>query len=389
MVASMQDFFEFGLGARVLYKSGLAGELGQLISDNLGTPRVFIVTDKGVVNAGLIDPILAGLGSDIPVVGVFDGVPPNSSVRTVSEATAMAREAGAELLIAIGGGSPIDTAKGMRILLTLGGEYADYEGYNVIDQALLPLIAIPTTAGTGSEVTPIAVVLDEADERKINVVSRYVMPDMAILDPQLTLTLPPRLTAATGMDALSHAIETLVSTERNPLSASLALTSIDLLKKHLRVAVQHGDDLEARGQVLIAAAMAGIACGNSLFGVIHALAHAVGAKFHVHHGTLNSILMPVGMRFNSTVVPQIYVQIAQALGVQADGRPEDEVIAAGIAAVEALAQDCGLPTRLRDVDVPEAALPELASLSLVEAALFNNPRPATEEELLELLQAAW
>jgi alcohol dehydrogenase len=389
MVTVMQDFFEFGLGARVLYKSGLASELGELIGDNLGKPRVFIITDKGVVNAGLLDVVLAGLAPDIPVVGIFDDVPANSSVTRVAEAAAIAREAGAEILIAIGGGSPIDTAKGIRILLTLGGEYADYEGYNVIDQPLMPLIAVPTTAGTGSEVTPIAVVLDEEDQRKINVVSRYIMPDMAILDPQLTRTLPPRLTAATGMDALSHAIETLVSTESNPLSDSLALSAIDLLATHLRDAVHRGDDIEVRGQVLIAACMAGIACGNSFFGVIHAMAHAVGAKFHVHHGTLNSILMPTGMRFNSAVVPHRYVRIAHAMGVNAGGRSDGEVIADGIAAVETLASDCGLPMRLRDVDVPEAALPELASMSLVEAALFNNPRIATEEELLELLRSAW
>ncbi|WP_298402897.1 iron-containing alcohol dehydrogenase [uncultured Chloroflexus sp.] len=384
----MQDFFEFSLGARVLYQIGLASELGQVISNALPQRRAFIVADKGVVQAGLLEPIKAGI-DPVEIVGVFDDVPANSSVAKVAEAAAQARAAGADLLIAVGGGSPIDTAKGVRIVLTLGGSIPDYEGYNVIETPLSPLVAIPTTAGTGSEVTPIAVILDEAEHRKISIVSRYVTPDLAILDPMMTRTLPPRLTAATGMDALSHAIETYVSTENNPFSDSLALAAIDMIATHLRDAVHDGDNIEARSQLLIAAAMAGIACGNSLFGVVHALSHAVGGKFPVHHGTANAIFLPPAMRFNSEVAPERYVRIARAMGVNVGGRNNAEVIADGIAAVRTLTADCGLPTRLRDVGVPREALPELAELAAVEPAIFNNPRPATPEELLAMLEEVW
>ncbi|ACL25303.1 iron-containing alcohol dehydrogenase [Chloroflexus aggregans] len=384
----MQHFFEFSLGARVLYQIGLAAELGQVISNALPQRRAFIVADKGVINAGLLEPIKTGI-SPVEIVGLFDDVPANSSVAKVAEGAAAARDAGADLIIAVGGGSPIDTAKGIRILLTLGGTIPDYEGYNVIDTPLTPLVAIPTTAGTGSEVTPIAVILDETDQRKISIVSRYLTPDLAILDPLMTRTLPPHLTAATGMDALSHAIETYVSTENNPFSDSLALAAIDIIANYLRDAVHDGTNMEARSQLLIAATMAGIACGNSLFGVVHALSHAVGGKFPVHHGMANAIFLPPGMRFNSEVAPERYVRIARAMGVNVGGRNNAEVIADGITAVHTLTADCGLPTRLRDVGVPREALPELAELAAVEPAIFNNPRPATPEQLLAMLEEVW
>lgn len=384
----MQEFFEFGLGGRVQYKAGLARELGQLAQE-LEAQRAFLIADKGVIAAGLLEPILAGLEGFAEVVGIYDNVPPNSSLATVVEASTMARAAEATLLVAVGGGSPIDTAKGVRILLTLGGSIPQYEGYNTITQPLVPLIAVPTTAGTGSEVTVVAVIKDETEDRKISLASRYLVPDIAVLDPELTLTLPPRLTAATGMDALSHAIEAYVSTENNPFSDSLGLAAIEIIGNHLRDAVHEGHNLEARSQMLIASCMAGIACSNSWFGVIHAIAHAVGANYPVHHGTLISIILPYGMQFNAPIAPERYVRIARAMGVNAGGRSDEEVIADGISAVKTLASDCGLPQRLRDVDIPEGALPELAALSLVEAAIFWNPRAATEEDLLELLQQMW
>ncbi len=384
----MQEFFEFGIGTRVLYKLGLANELGPVI-DELGSQRVFIVADKGVVAAGLLAPVVEGLRDSAEIVGIFDSVPANSSVAKVMEGAEAAIAAQADLIIAIGGGSPLDTAKGIRIVLTNGGHLLDYQGYNVIPAPLTPMIAIPTTSGTGSEVTPFAVILDDDQDLKLSFASRYLVPDVAILDPLLTRSLPPGLTAATGMDALSHAIETFVSTENSPFSDGLALTAIDMIANNLRDAVQSGNDIDARGQMLIAACMAGMACANSYFGVIHALSHALGGKFHVHHGTANSIFMPVGMRFNSAVVPHRYVRIAHAMGVIAGGRSDSEVIADGISAVATLALDCGIPTRLRDVGVPEEALPELAEIAMVDGAIFHNPRIATEAELLEMLKETW
>jgi alcohol dehydrogenase class IV len=384
----MQELFEFGIGTRVLYKLGFAAELGPVVEE-LGAQRPFIIADKGVVGAGLIDPILAGIQGSAEVAGIFDAVPANSSVAVVMEIAAAAAAAEADLLIAIGGGSPLDTAKAVRVVLTHGGHLLDYQGYNVIPENLVPMIAIPTTGGTGSEVTPFAMIRDDEQDLKLSFVSRNLFPTIAVIDPQLTRSLPPMLTAATGIDALSHAVETFVSTENTPFSDGLALAAIEMIASNLRTAVHNGEDMEARSQILMAACMAGMACANSLFGLIHALAHAVGGKFHVHHGTAISIFMPYGMRFNSEAVPERYVRIARAMGVDAAGRSEAELAAAGIEAVATLSRDCGLPTRLRDVGVPEDALPDLAATALTDGAIFNNPRVASEEDLLEILKEAW
>jgi alcohol dehydrogenase len=322
---------------------------------------------------------------------VFTDVPANSSVAVVERGAAYAREQGADLIVAIGGGSPIDTAKAMRILLTEGGALHDYEGYNLLERPLVPMVAIPTTAGTGSEVTSWAVIRDEAAHLKLAFSSVFLAPDLAILDPELTRTLPPRLTAATGMDALTHAIEAFVGTNANPISDSLALQAIDMISNNLRGATHAGDDLEARSQMLVASCIAGIAfsSGGGSLGVVHAMAHAVGGAFEVHHGTANSILLPHGMRFNSVAVPNRFSRIARAMGVNAGGRAEEDVIDDGVEAVRSLAVDCLMPTRLRDVGVPEDALVPLAEAALGDAAIFTNPRPAALEEVIELLRAAW
>lgn len=384
----MQEFFEFYVGARVVYKSGLSREIGPEIQ-RLGGSRVLIVADKGVTGAGLLAPVEESLQGVAELVGVFDDVPANSSVKVVEAGAAMAAERGADILVGVGGGSPLDTAKCMRILMTLGGQLLDYQGYNLLEQRLAPMIAIPTTAGTGSEVTPFAVIRDEDQDLKLTFASPYLVPDLAVLDPEMTRTLPPRLTAATGLDALTHAIETYVSTDNNPFSDSIAIYAIDATARHLRNATHNGNDMEARGQMLIASCMAGIAFSSGFLGAVHALAHATGGKFPVHHGTANAIFLPHVMEFNSPVVPAQYVRVAHAMGVQAGGRSDEEVIADGIAAVRALTSDCGVPTRLRDVGVPEEALDELAEVAMTDAAIFNNPRPATYEDLVSLMHAAW
>lgn len=384
----MQEFFEFSLGARVLYKAGLSHEISSEIA-YLNASRVFFIADKGVSAAGLLEPVIASFAQSMEVVGVFDTVPANSSVGIVMEAASQAREAGADLLIAVGGGSPIDTAKCVRIILSLGGHLLDYQGYNVLEQPLTPLIAIPTTAGTGSEVTPYAVIRDLNQDLKLTFASHFLTPTLAVLDPLITRSMPPQLTAATGMDALTHAIEAYVSTDNNPISDSLALHAIDLIANNLRQATHHGADLEARGSMLLASCMAGMAFSNAFLGVIHAMAHAIGGKHAVHHGTANAIVLPHGMEFNSAIVPDRFARIARALGVNVGGRSQAEVIAEGVAAVRTLSSDCELPTRLRDVSVPEEALPELALIALTDAAIFNNPRSTSEEELLKLFRAAW
>lgn len=388
----MIDFFEYQMRTRLLFKAGLARELAGEISQ-LGVQRALIVADAGVAQAGLLDRVRDGLGDTVTVAGIFTDVPSDSSVATVDRGVAAARAAEADVLIAVGGGSAIDTAKAMRILLTEGGALYDYQGANLLNRQLFPMVAVPTTAGTGSEVTPVAVIRDEQSEQKLFFVSPFIGPDLAVLDPEMTRTLPPRLTAATGMDALSHAIETFVGIGANPITDSLALQAIDMISNHLRAATHSGEDLEARGHMLIAATLAGIAFSTTGIGVntgiIHAVSHTVGATYHVHHGTANSIMLPHGMHFNAAVAPNRLARIARAMGVNAGGRTEDDVIADGIAAVTKLAADCGLPTRLRDVGVPEDALPALAEGTLMDGAILSNPRPVEFDDALEVIRAAW
>jgi alcohol dehydrogenase class IV len=386
----MIDFFEFQLRPRVLYKAGLVDDIGPEIA-YLGAQRALIVADAGTASAGLLDRVRAGLERSTTIAGIFTDVPHNSSVAAVTRGAEVARECAADLIVAVGGGSPIDTAKAMRILLTEGGRLQDYEGYNLLTRPLTPMIAIPTTAGTGSEVTTWAVIRDEGTRRKLAFSSIQLAPDLAILDPEMTLSLPPNLTAATGIDALVHAIESFVGTSANPISDSLALQAIDMISNNLRDATYEGSDIEPRGQMLIAACIAGIAFsgGGGSLGIVHALAHAIGGAFEIHHGTANAILLPYGMQFNSVAVPNRFARIARAMGVNSGGRPEQDVIAEGIDAVRLLTVDCGLPTRLRDVGVPEDALPMIAETALGDAALFTNPRPASYEDALEIARSAW
>ena len=384
----MIDFFEFQLRPRVLFKTGLVDELANEIA-RLECKRAIIVADDGVVKTGMLDRVHAGLTDGVEIAGDFCDIPANSSVDCVERGSAFAKEVNADLIVAVGGGSPIDTAKCMRILLTEGGKLHDYEGYNLLDRPLVPMITIPTTAGTGSEVTPFAVIRDEAAEVKLTFSSPFLAPELAILDPSMTKTLPPHLTAATGMDALTHSIESFVSTEANPISDSLGLQAIDLISNNLRAATHSGDDMEARGQMLVAACIAGMAFSSGFLGIVHAMAHAIGGSYPVHHGTANSILLPHAMRFNSEVAPNRLVRIARAMGVNAGGRSEEYVIEDGIAAVTALADDCNMPMRLRDVQVPREALPALAEVALIDGAIFTNPRTATVEDIVTLLEAAW
>jgi alcohol dehydrogenase len=386
----MPDYFEFCIPPRVIYKAGIVSELGNDIAA-LGGRRALLVGDAGVERAGLLARVQDGIAGGVEVVGCFTDVPANSSISAVERGVACARACGADMLVAVGGGSPIDTAKAMAILLTEGGDLREYQGYNLLTRPLLPLVAIPTTAGTGSEVTAWAVIRDEENRVKIPFASPFLAPRLAVLDPEMTRTLPPLLTAATGMDALTHAIESYVGTNANTITDSLAIQAIDMISNNLRAATYTGDDMEARGNMLVASTMAGMAFsgGGGSLGIVHAMAHSIGGLFPVHHGTANAILLPGGMAYNSHAAPNRFARIARAMGVNVGGRAEHDVIADGIAAVSALVSECGLPTRLRDVGVERSALPQIAELSLGDPTIFTNPRPATAEDILALLEAAW
>ena len=387
----MFDFFTFQVRPRIIFKAGAIDGLRAEI-EQLRASRTVIITDQGTRDAGLIERVQAGMAGATTLAGVFSNVPQGASIAATEQAAAFAHSVEANLLIAVGGGSSLDTAKAMRILLAEGGTLRAHADNIRLNQPLIPLIAIPTTAGSGSEVSTWASVRDATARTKISLNHPAFAPDLALLDPELTYTMPPQLTAATGLEALAHAIEALAGINANPISDILALQAIDMISNNLRDATYDGGDIAARGAMLIAACIAGMAfssSGGSGLGMIHALALAIGGTLDVQHSLVNTVLLPYGMQFNSVAVPNRFARIARYMGVNSGGRPEEDVIADGIDAVRLLAADCGLPSRLRDVGVPQAAIPSIVDTALTDSAWLNNPRTVTPEQLLEILYTAW
>lgn len=385
----LPDVFEFQVRTRIVFGQGLVKDVGFEAGKLKGT-RAFIVTDATLRRLGLLQRVLDGFrDSGVEVVGVFDEVPPNSDVAVVERGAGLARAAGCDLLVALGGGSVIDTAKAINMLLVEGGSLLDWQGTGLLSRPLLPLIAIPTTAGTGSEVTIAAVIRDDAQGLKLEFNSPYMMPDVALLDPELTRGLPPALTASTGIDALTHAIEGYVSLYAEPVSDAQCLHAIRLISRYLRRAVVNGDDIEARGYMLLASTIAGMGFSNALCGVVHALAHACGGRYGVPHGVANGILLRHGMEFNQMVASARLGHVAEAMGIDVRQLPGDLAARAAVSAVTDLCAAIGLPSRLRDVGVPHDGLAQLAEDAQGDAMMISNPRSATTEDLIALLERAY
>ncbi len=384
----LPEYFDFYCRTRIVAGPGLAAGFGNELG-RLGGSRAFIVTDRVVRDLGLLDPVVRSLAvGGLDVVGTFDDIPPNSGFGVVMQGVEACRTAGGDILIAIGGGSVLDTAKGMNIVLCLGGDIADYQGFGLINEPLRPLVAVPTTAGTGSEVTAYAVIRDDATRSKQSLVSPYLAADLAVLDPELTLGLPPALTASTGMDALTHAVEAYLSTNSKPISDGLALHACRIIARWLPAAVSSGDDLEARYQMLTASCVAGMAFSAAMVGCVHALAHALGGLFHVPHGLANALLLAGGMEYNLPAVEERLADLAAAFGVGPTGERSRDA-AAAIRFVRELVARVGLPSCLREAGVPEDGLEEAAETACIDAAIYTNPREATPEELLEVLRKAF
>lgn len=380
--------FVFNNPTKVSFGEDLVGDAGVEVGE-LGCGRALIVTDQVLRGrTDIVARVEKALGGRL--AGVFDGVLPDSGLDICEAGAEIGRSVGADCVVSVGGGSAIDTAKGIAILLREGGHLADYEGFQNLTRPQTPHIAIPTTAGTGSEVTYVAVIKDAARRRKLLFGSRWITPNVALLDPTVTVGLPPVLTAATGMDALTHAIEALHSQQREPIADGLALHAIRLVKTFIERATHEGTDLVARGQMLIAASMAGVAFGNAQVGLVHAMAHTVGAHYGVHHGTANALFLPHVMMFNRVDAAESYKAVAAALGIDVRGMSADDATEAAATLVYDLTGRLGLPQRLRDTEVPKDALPDLADATLWDGAIVYNPRTVLEgAEVLEVYEKSW
>lgn len=381
--------FIFLMPTKIIFGSGTINELRSEIEER-GLKRVLVITDKVLrENTNIVKRVEEILRDKC--TGIFDEVIPDSGVHIVNTGGRVARELKVDCIVSVGGGSVIDTGKGIAILNKYGGVITDYDGFNCLEGAVTPHIVIPTTAGTGSEVTMAAVIKDHDSKRKLIFGDNHIIPDCAILDPDLTVGLPPSITASTGMDAMSHSIEALHSQQREPISDALALHSIRLIRKYLPIVYRNGRDITARGQMLIAACIAGVAFSNAQVGLIHALAHVLGGKYGVPHGVANALLMPYVMEFNLMECPEVYADVSTALGLIRDENEEDiDFAKRGIAFIKEFIKSFELPTRLREVGVKRDELKLMAEEALSDGCIVYNPRFAMTTELtMEVLESAY
>lgn len=379
--------FIYGGPTKIVFGDGSSQDTESEMSV-LGCKKAVIVTDKGIVAAGLVNRLAESLGNKC--VGIFSDVPQDTGIEVVNAGAELARRNGADVVISIGGGSVIDTAKGICILLTEGGTLDDFEGIQMLTRPQTPHISIPTTAGTGSEVTWVAVIMDREKGQKRLIVEYFNAPRVAILDPRMTEKLPPLLTASTGMDAMCHAVEAMYSLSKQPFSDGLATHAIRLLKNYLPDCMDKGSDIFARGQVQIAATMAGWAFGNSMVSLNHALAHSLGAVCHIPHGIANGILLPHCMRFNLEESISALSLVAESMGVRDRNMTEFEAAEAAVREMAEFTKRIKHPQKLSEMGVTESDLDKAADLCLFDGAITYNPRIVMDKaEALEVLRSAF
>jgi len=382
--------FTFSTTRSIISGSGKAAEIGPIARPLLGD-KVLLVTDAGLRRSGLLDPSLASLRESGIDLLVFDEVvadPPESIVLAAASAAIAHQATG---VLAIGGGSPMDVAKLAALLARSGEALVDIYGVGNAKGPRLPLMLVPTTAGTGSEVTAISIVTTGESEKK-GVVSPILLPDAALLDPELTLGLPPAITAATGVDAMVHAIEAYASASpnNNPVSRALAREALRLLGANIREAVHNGQNRVARGAMLLGSLLAGQAFANSPVAAVHALAYPLGGHYHIPHGLSNALVLPHVLAFNLPVAAATYGEIAADVFPELGKIPVSNRAERFVESLAALAMDLKLPTRLREMEIGENALAMLATDAMKQTRLLvNNPRLLTEADALAIYRAAW
>lgn len=380
----MEKIYGIFLPNNLIFGFGAVEKVGEKAKE-FGKSKALIITDKGIVEAGLLERVLIPLEQAGVEAQIFDQIEPNPRDHTVVKAFEYGKKKGCEVIIGLGGGSSIDAAKAVGVLMTNPGPLRDYLRGTAVKNPLPPLIAIPTTAGTGTEATQFSVVTDTERSFKTGIGSPLLMPKVGIVDPSLMESMPPSLAAATGMDALTHAIEAFVSVNAQPFSDAMALHAIRLIGRYLRPSVANGAHQEARSEMAIASTLAGMAFSNAGVGLVHAMAHPLGGRFDVPHGVANAILLPTVMRFNLIARLEKFGQVARALGEKVE---ELSAVEAGKKAVEAVGQlsaDIGIPGHLSEVSVKGEGLSQLAADAMnMKRALGCNPRVVAQDEIEKL-----
>jgi alcohol dehydrogenase len=355
----------------------------------LGGSKVLLVLDQGLKGAGVAQKVVAPLEThDISFV-TYDKVTSEPEPTLADEGATVARNQACDLVVGVGGGSSLDVAKAIAMLAKNDGKAEDYIGLETVPSPGLPTIMIPTTAGTGSEVTFTAVFTMRDKKKKGGINSRFLYPDLALLDPLLTLSLPPNITATTGMDALTHAIEAFTSLQSNPMSDLVAKEAIALVGANLKTAFDNGDDLEARRGMLMASLLGGLALASAGVTACHALAYPLGAFFDIPHGMANAVLLPYIMAHNAGSAQAKFAQIGLLLGAR-ESDDEQVLSQAGVDLVKSLSKGIGIPERLRELDVPESDIDSMAEMAMTVARpIENNPRKMTKEAAIQIYQEAF
>lgn len=351
--------------------------------------KALIVTDKALVDIKLVDKLTDELSAHDIAFAIFDGVKPNPTEKNIVQGLALLEAQKCDFVISFGGGSSHDCAKGIALVAANGGHIRDYsKGVHLSAKPQLPLVTVNTTAGTAAEMTIFAIVTNEEDETKYPIVDKNLTPIIAVNDSELMVAMPKFLTAATGMDALTHAVEAYVSTAATPISDASAIKAIELIAQNLKAAVDNGEDREAREAMQYGEYLAGMAFSNASLGYVHSMAHQLGGVYDLVHGLCNAILLPVVSRFNAAEKVERFAEVAKAMGVDTVGMTLVDAAEAGILAIEKLSASVGTDQKLSDLGVKEGKLEFMAINALNDACSLTNPRKATTEDIINIFKKA-
>ena len=385
----MNKVFSFTGAKKIVFGTGSLSTLASHIKD-LNAKNPLVVIDKNLSQTGFQEKVTAILGHEGINFTVYDGVEPEPQIELADEGAAMAIKNKSDIIIGIGGGSAMDVAKAIAVLATNKGSAVDYLGLNKVSKQGLPKIMIPTTAGTGSEVTFTAVFVRKNLKKKEGMNSPHLYPELALLDPELTLSLPPAPTAQTGLDALCHAIESYTSINSSPISELVSLQAIMLISDNLRTCVHDGKNLAARENMLLGSLYAGMGLANAGVTAVHSLSYPLGGKYGVGHGLANTMMLLSVMGFNLPAALDKFTDIAEAMGECVDGLPTRAAAFLALEAVEALIEDCGIHSTLAEFGITEKDFPELADVAMTVARpLENNPRKVTKNDAIAMYAQAF
>lgn len=380
--------FRFYMPPMSLMGPGSLEDAGQEIKAR-GFKKALIVTDQVLVHIKLVDTLTKVLDDNGVAYAIYAGTQPNPTVSNVNDGLALLEKEACDFVISFGGGSPHDCAKGIALVAANGGNIKDYEGVHKSLKPQLPLIAVNTTAGTASEMTVFCIITDEDRHVKMAIVDKHTSPIIAVNDPNLMMAMPKSLTAATGMDALTHAVEAYVSTAATPITDACAIQAITLIRDYLKPAVDDGTDAEARDKMAYAEFLAGMAFNNASLGYVHAMAHQLGGFYDLPHGVCNAVLLPHVQRYNAKVVPHRLKDVAVALGVDASSMTDAEGADAALKAIEELSKSIDIPAGLEALGAKKEDFPTLTENALKDACGLTNPKQATFDEIMDIYSNAF